>query len=486
MLNLISINDADRLRNFFLESDYTQAQIRDRIGLRELRSERLGNQSYLLQKITGDSSFHILLHWFFVGAPVSFKTAKEHISDDILCLLVEAGLISITPGHFLPMAMLVPFEHFLIASDPLTRAESDERKDLVLWPNPSSWLLWRFTIRKPFEAVLDLGSGCGMQAFSAATHAAEVTGVDLNDRATKFASFNARLNGIRNVEFLTGDSFAPVKKKTFDLIVSNPPFFIGPSNEDMYCDNPLELDQYCRSVVRDGALHLRENGFLQMVCEWVEVHNQSWQERITEWLENTHCDAWVLKAYAEQPWEYAHKRIQERSAGSSDKESAYLAHADYYNRLGVKFIYGGLIVLRRRSGANWIRWSELPASPKEPFGESIFQCFENRDFLLNNTGETLLDWRPRLRGDAVLQQQFQQSDQSWASEFLRLQLTRGIPQSIGIQPLVSAFVGRCDGSRPVKELVADLAESTDIPYKQVEQECLLVIRKLLEDGYLTS
>src|SRR5205823_5407550 len=154
-------------------------------------------------------------------------------------LLLDSGLLSALGDDLISPVMLAPFEQFLVASDPMLKAESQEHSDLVLWPNPTTWLLSRFTIRKTFDSALDLGTGCGMQALAASAHTARVTGTDLNPRAINFAEFNARLNGVERVEFLTGDTFAPLDSRTFDLIVSNPPFFVSPFNRDMFCDNSM-------------------------------------------------------------------------------------------------------------------------------------------------------------------------------------------------------------------------------------------------------
>ena len=34
---------------------------------------------------------------------------------------------------------------------------------------------------------------------------------------------------------------------------------------------------------------------MQMLCEWAQIKDQPWEERIAEWLQQTGCDAWVMK-----------------------------------------------------------------------------------------------------------------------------------------------------------------------------------------------
>lgn len=77
----------------------------------------------------------------------------------------------------------------------------------------------------PVGKVLDLGCGAGTLALLLARDAKYAVGVDISQRAIEIARFNAAVNDIRNVEFRTGDLFAPVAGDAFDLIVSQPPYY---------------------------------------------------------------------------------------------------------------------------------------------------------------------------------------------------------------------------------------------------------------------
>ena len=183
---------------------------------------------------------------------------------------------------------------FLVASDHPSAIERGDSQ-MVLWPNPTSRFLSRFTIRRPSRATLDLGTGSGILSLEAAAHSDLVVATDLNPRVPSFVNFNARLNGIQKIEMLLGDAFQPVAGRSFDLILSNPPFFITPRNDFTFCDNPLELDQLCRQLVREAPNYLNEGGYMQMLCEWAQMSGQPWEERIAEWLDGSGCDVWVMK-----------------------------------------------------------------------------------------------------------------------------------------------------------------------------------------------
>ncbi|GAA2001979.1 HemK2/MTQ2 family protein methyltransferase [Catenulispora subtropica] len=75
--------------------------------------------------------------------------------------------------------------------------------------------------------VLDLGTGTGALAVAAAARGAAVTAVDVSRRALCSAFLNGLLRG-RRIQVRRGDLFAPVRDRSFDLIVSNPPYIPAP------------------------------------------------------------------------------------------------------------------------------------------------------------------------------------------------------------------------------------------------------------------
>ena len=159
---------------------------------------------------------------------------------------------------------------------------------------------------------------------------------DLNSRAVEFALFNARLNGVENIEVLVGDCFAPVADRKFDLILSNPPFFITPQTDYLFCENPMELDGLCRRLVKEAPQHLHEGGYMEMLCEWAQIKGEAWEDRVAEWLADTGCDAWVMKGLTQDPEEYAQHRIRETSEDSSQDSVHYDGYMNYYRQRGLK------------------------------------------------------------------------------------------------------------------------------------------------------
>lgn len=92
--------------------------------------------------------------------------------------------------------------------------------------NPMSDLIGNSILKhvRPHDRVLDMGTGCGVNAILAASISNQVVAVDVNQIAVDTAVENARRNAVEsNVSFSVSDLFTNVQGK-FDLIIFDPPF----------------------------------------------------------------------------------------------------------------------------------------------------------------------------------------------------------------------------------------------------------------------
>ncbi|MEM2122087.1 MAG: methyltransferase [Candidatus Bathyarchaeia archaeon] len=117
------------------------------------------------------------------------------------------------------------------------------------------------------DRILDLGSGCGVQAVHAALKGGYVVAVDHNQKALEAVRLNALLNGVADrVEARWGDLFEPVIGELFDLIIFSPPYIPKEPR------NTLESAwrggvglEVVRKFLRQAPSFLKDAGRIQMV-----------------------------------------------------------------------------------------------------------------------------------------------------------------------------------------------------------------------------
>ncbi len=127
-------------------------------------------------------------------------------------------------------------------------------------------------------SVLDLctGSGCMALAIAVKFPYALVYGVDISEKAIRYARINAKQNNIKNVFFYCGDLFSTVKKiKSFDLIISNPPYIKSDDIKDLQpeirdweplsaLDGGIDGLVYYRKIVSAARQILNNKGILML------------------------------------------------------------------------------------------------------------------------------------------------------------------------------------------------------------------------------
>ena len=168
-----------------------------------------------------------------------------------------------------------------------------------------SLTLSHLTVRRPVATALDVGTGSGVQAILASRHSGRVVATDINERALRFAAFNAALNGVENVEWRAGSFFEPAAGERFELVTSNPPYVISPESAFLFRDSGLEGDSVSRLVVGAAPAHIEEGGFATMLVSWAHAPGEDWSTPLRAWVDGSGCDAWLLHHGTEDPLSHA-------------------------------------------------------------------------------------------------------------------------------------------------------------------------------------
>jgi len=480
--------DLSPLRRALEDAGYTQSAVAATVGM-DAASGKLCEPEVALRRTAANSPYNTLIRLFLMCQPVSEDAVRAALAPMDPKPLFEAGLLTRAAAGIKAQAALLPFEGLLLARDFWPEFIGEPCPgDYVPGVGPASLALANLTVRSEGGSALDLGTGLGVQALMAAAHAARVIATDSNPRALNFTGFNARLNGLSNIELRHGSLYEPVQGGRFDLIVSNPPFVISPRLQYQYRDGGLEGDLISERVVRGAAALLREGGFATILCNWHHRTENDWADRPSAWLAGSCCDAWVICSDTKDPLAYASGWLSYEHGRNPDQYSRALDEwLSYYENLGIGLISFGAFILRRRTAAdNWLRAERAPeGQANSSCSEQIQRIFAAQDLLKGLASEeNLLDKAFVLTADHQLEHVLQAERGQWVVQSAQLRQTKGFPFIGNVDRLVSTVLAGCDGRRTVGRLVKDLAAGLKLDVGQITPGCIAVMRKLLETGFL--
>jgi hypothetical protein len=351
------------------------------------------------------------------------------------------------------------------------------RPDHVLGVGGASTTLAQATVRRNVGSALDVGTGCGVQALHLSRHAQRVTATDTNPRALAMARTTAALNGL-DWELVEGDLLAPVAGRTFDLVVANPPFVVGPARtEYAYRDSGLAGDAVSERLVRETPALLAEGGVAQLLANWLHVAGADWRDRVAGWLDGTGCDALVLQREVQDPAEYVALWLRDAGDTSPAPAAEWL---DWFEANGVEAVGFGIVTLRRTEAPTHVAVRDHREPGVQPLGPHLAAWLDAHDAL---RAIDLLTARPRVAGGVSLEQSAYVAGEGWTVAAQALQNHRGLRRRTTVDPVAVALVGACDGTRTVAEIAALLDAAYEV--EGLPDAALAVVRRLVEEGFLT-
>jgi len=364
------------------------------------------------------------------------------------------------------------------------------RTDHVLGVGGASLTLAQSTVRTPVDRVLDVGTGCGVQALHASRHARRVVATDTSERALDLAAVNAALNGVA-LDLRQGSLLEPVQAgEEFGLVVSNPPFVITPRVAGVptyeYRDGGLAGDAVVERLVRGVSGVLAPGGVAQLLGNWEHRDGEDWTERVGSWLEGTGLDAWVVQREVTDPAQYAETWIRDggqRPGPAFDDLCA--AWLDDFAARGVTGVGFGIVTLRRpvEGAATLRRLEDVPGAIGQPIGETLAAGLAAHDWLARTDDAALAAAHLVVAGD-VSDERFHTPGEP-DPRVLLLRQGGGLRRAVQVGSEVAALVGACDGELAVGQVVAGLAVLLDADQAALRAELLPRVRELVADGLLT-
>ncbi|MCU1581264.1 MAG: SAM-dependent methyltransferase [Microbacteriaceae bacterium] len=439
---------------------------------------------------------------FVLGMPVPVVELERSLPVLGVDGAIALGLVEQRAGVVGPLIDLRPYSFiddrgagsWWIASD-LGELSTGEplREDHVLGVGGASMTLTGLMIGNPVDTVLDLGTGCGIQALHASRHAGRVIATDISERALELAAFNAELNGITTIEFRHGSLFEPVAGERVSQMVSNPPFVITPRTAGVpayeYRDGGMIGDALVAGVIRDAAEHLATGGIAQLLGNWEYRHGEDGLDRVAGWLDGTGLDAWVIERDVQDVAGYAETWIRDGGTrhGTPEFDRLYEAWLDDFEARGVEKVGFGYLLLRRPAPGDpaFRRMERLHGalgSNAAGLGAHLAACLSSHDWQARLSDQSLALATLTVASDVTEERHY------WPGEehptVITLRQGGGFGRTIAADTALAALVGACDGELSVRAISAALAELLEADDSALLGQLLPSIRELLDTGIL--
>lgn len=448
------------VRDFLSRAQFTTDEICRRLDLDSLDrfcALRDGRAATPLR-----DALDVLVRLFLDNEALAWSEARELIPDDALHALRTLGLLRehrTDAARAVANVLLYPTEGMCIASDVVAVPDGERARwwDLVYAAITTNTRGFVATMqRAPCSAFLDLCAGTGIAALAAAREFADhAWAVDIAERSTEFARFNARLNEVGNFTALTGDLYAPVAELTFDRIVAHPPYVPARETRMVYRDGGTDGEEVTRRIIAGLPTHLRAGGDFHCTCTATDRHDAPLEARLREMLgpQADEFDIAVVVTSEFDPTEYY---VRLAIAGRSTWAEAEEWH-HHLTALGVvKMVYATIAIVRhaephapfttRRRAGTATGAGELRRLVRAAEASTSAVAFER-----------VLAARPVLARHVTLETEHRRDGEGWTMG--RCALVTRVPFDVLIPcpPAMVPLVGRMDGTRAVRELYADLA-----------------------------
>jgi methylase of polypeptide subunit release factors len=476
---------APYLREAFLAADFTADAVPALLG--PVAHGALARQETVpARRVTaGGSPAETLVRLFLLQLPVPLAQARDALPLEHALATGLVGLDGDGDGDQVRALLDVrPYDDFYVVSDldtglgGVTRPLAPEH---VLGVGAASTTLAELTVRPPVTRSLDIGTGCGVQALHLAQHSREVVATDVLPRALRLAAFSAALSEVE-LTLREGSLFGPVQGARFDLIVSNPPFVVGPAGRFTYRDSGLPGDAVCARLVAAAADHLTPGGTFQCLANWLHRRGEDWRERVGSWLPSE-CDAWVVQREVQDPAQYVslwlHDSGEIRAADAVQRYDAWMSWFEAACIEGVGF---GWIALRRTGATPTVRVEDWPNAVEQPLGRSIEGWFERAAWLRAHDDRALTASRLRVAPDVV--QETIGPPGAEDPERIVLRQHQGMRRGERVDTALAALAGACDGTLAVGRLIDAVAQALGEDRPTLSARLVPAVRRLVEDGVL--
>ena len=438
----------------------------------------------------------VLIRLFLDVERVPRGSADALLGSDAVPLLEEFGLLREVKdgGHLEGSVLLYPTAGPWVVSDRMLSPDLDASRDgftvdAVYPAITRSAMVFLSTLPdRRCGHFLELCSGTGIAALLAADGVAdEAVAVDITERSTVFARFNAALNGLDNVTALEGDLWEPVEGRTFDCIAAHPPYMAARRQKFIYRDGGEDGEQITRKILAGAGRFLAPGGILHCTCMLTDRGGATLPERVREMLgpDGDELDLLILENNRVDPWSHLTSRLN-RAVGEQVAETVEQIQA--FREMKVEGMVFSTVVVRRHDGTRppvtlvrvrgpGTRWPQVEWALE--LGARLADPVTGVPWVAGGS--------PRLSTAARLHIRYRAApgaEEPWTAEAGYLQVTHPFVKGGDATLAVARFLGLCDGRTTLRSHLQRMREAGEVPPDLPEDQFVAMVRGLIEMGML--
>ena len=461
------------LRNFLVQAGYTEPHICTRLGLPTSDAlDIISLSDNLAERIAAPEQLNTLIRLFLLGEFVAIAELETQFPGSAWAAMNALGLIEEHAAERSKCAAsvaLYPVGDLLIISDRWNNPDHTLKQSFpdIVYPamTKSTREFLRFLPHDACGDYLELCGGSGIAALFASRYARNSWAADITERSTHFAAFNIALNDLHNVSAVQGDLYGPFPAQTFDRITAHPPYMPVLRAAEIYYDGGEDGEQLTRRILQGLREHLKPGGRLYCRTLGTDRETGPFEKRLRGWLGEAEDEFDIALFISKNldPARFALDSAVRRSTGQAEVNQ----WKGLFERLGVKDILTGTVVVQRREGKRrvfTIRRS-LAQNTDSAATEEVLRW--ETELAYTRTPEKFFGIRPLASPRMHLTVQHRIQEGEFTAQDFTLASDYPFLMDCQIQPWIGYLLARCDGSRTVGDLYRECQEAgwiqTDTP-----------------------
>jgi len=442
-----------------------------------------------------DDPLAFLIRTFLLVERISGDAVRAQLDVPVRAAFEQLGLLrpDATGDSFTAPVLLYPVSEFWIASDVHHNPDDSPYTPPpdAVFPAifPGNLRFLRLLPQGTYEAALDLGGGTGIGALVLSRRVRHAVSADITARATHFAQFNRMLNACANLEIARGDLYDAVPGRTFDCIVTHPPYMPSPDDTWIFRDGGPTGERLAQRIIADLPAALRPGGIFCAVCAAWDTDEAPLEDRVRGWL-GERADEFELLLGVETemaPAELA--RMLAKPEHGPGRGTVAEWETRFREWKLERHVYGALVLARRDGPGDpvtlrtWLGTSTTGADLEREIAALRWRAARRAAGTLSSILDAL---QPRLADALEVHVTYVKGESGLAPSEAILATSEPFRSRTRIEPWMLSLLSAIDGDRTPAAIHADLHAKGVLPDGFSPADLRTFVELMLERGYLET